>query len=164
MVVGNDHKFDALQVILKVSRTNLVDHLLDGIVIAGSLGSHSLSLMTVVFNREMESTARMPLMKQNPNIMLCCLFEFVKFKLEISGLHQVHQWEIRKGWNALSVFCLRENDVRWKKATNVCYDAKIYAGIFVWNCCRGSICNCSAASLRHECYSRQRMGLAVEWK
>ena len=162
MVVGNDRKFDALQVILRVSRTNLVDHLLDGIVVAGSLGSHSLSLMAVVFNSEMESTSRMPLMKQNPNVMLCCLFEFVKFKLEISGLHPVHQWVISKGWNALAMFRLRENDVRWKKATDVRYDAKVDARSFVWNCCRGSICNCSAASLRHECYSRQRMELAVE--
>ena len=105
MVVGNDRKFDALQVMLRISRTNLVDHLLDGIVVAGSLHSHSLSLMAVVFNSEMESTSRVPLMKQNPNVMLCCLFEFVKFKLEISGLHQVHQWVISKGWNALAMFC-----------------------------------------------------------
>ena len=89
MVVGDDHKFNALQVILRPSRTNLVDHLLDGIVIAGSLRSHILGLMAVVFHSEMESTARMPLMKKNPNVMLCCLFEFVKFKLEVSGLHQV---------------------------------------------------------------------------
>ena len=90
MVVRNDCKFDAFQVILRMSRTNLVDHFLDGIVVAGSLRSHILGLMAVVFHSKMESTARMPLMKQNPNVMLCCLFEFVKFKLEVSGLHQVH--------------------------------------------------------------------------
>ena len=76
----------------------------------------------------------------------------------------MHQWEIRKGWDALSVFCLRENDVRWKKATDVRYDTKIDTCILVWNCSRGSICNCSAASLRHECCSRERLRLAAERK
>ena len=55
MVVWNGHEFDTIKVIL---RTNLVDHLLDGVVVAGTLRDHSLGFMTIEFNSEMERTAR----------------------------------------------------------------------------------------------------------
>ena len=74
MVVRNDHEFDALKVILRISRTNLVAHLLEGVVVAGTLRGHSLGFMTIEFNSEMERTARVPLMKKDPNIMLRCFF------------------------------------------------------------------------------------------
>ena len=80
-IIGNDRKLDTLQVILRIPWTNLVDHLLDGVVIAGSLGGQGLILAAKVLNCEMESTARMPLMKECPDIVLYCLLDFIQFQL-----------------------------------------------------------------------------------
>ena len=63
MVVRNGHEFDTIKVIL---RMNLVDHLLNGVVVAGTLRDHSLGFMTIEFNSEMERTARVPVMKKGP--------------------------------------------------------------------------------------------------
>ena len=81
VVIGNDRKLDTLQVILRITWTNLVDHLLDGVVIAGSLGDQGLSLVAKVLNREVESTARVPLMKECPDIVLYCFLDFIQFQL-----------------------------------------------------------------------------------
>ena len=78
MIVRNGHEFDTIK---SSVRTNLVDHLLNGVVVAGALRDHPLGFMTIELNSEMERTARVPLMKKGPDIMLCSFFEFIKFKL-----------------------------------------------------------------------------------
>ena len=76
-VIGDDCKSDALHWFLRMLWAKLADHILDGVVVADSLRSQALLLMVVMLHSEMEIAARMPFMKEHPNIMLYCLLDFI---------------------------------------------------------------------------------------
>ena len=80
-VIRNDCKSDALHWFLRILWAKLVDHILDGIVVVDFLWNQAFLFVIVVLHSEMEIAARMPFVKEYPNIMLYCFLDLIQFKL-----------------------------------------------------------------------------------
>ena len=146
VTIRNGHEFNTIWL---SERMNLVGHLLNGLVVTCSLGDHPLGFVAIGLNSEMKQTARVPMMEKGPDIMLCSFLDFVKLKLQISGLHQMHQWKFRKWWNALLLLNLREDEGGWNETAKVCHDVKMNACTLIWHCSWFILRNSSATGLRH---------------